>query len=960
MALRIPFPMNVSSLRAEYAKEGLYARGTDSATGGSPHMRLDLRDSLRSLETPAVSSPNLTAASVELLLDEIARTLRAHDIRAAVLFATDVRDKLFLADELRRRLPDLRLAMTGTNALLLRADHNGALRGALVASTYPLFLENQFWDPRRAGDRYRQPFQSDIAQGVYNAILTQLGRPELRAEYAEPFAPRDSVRPPVWVMLVGARGYQPLGVFSHGLASTLATPHADAPPPDFTRSDELLRLVVLFTTAAGVLGVMLFGTRRARLEAARTCVDDSLRERLRTTEERTGDGSPSRSMLLRRTVHRLSLVAHGELYSIVCASAALGVVVPLCGVLLHNAVVSTSGGGAARALTGASPEERLVVAGAIVLGAIVFAGAAMSLWHCSHVAKDGVQWGGEHLVKRTPDRTLSPHLAWWFEVGARGGVLAASAVYVILLALLVRDVASLPRSIAAPFLLRVAALDSGLSPAVPLMLIGASYACWSGWHLLRVRLLGRSTAFEEAQMLAADAPLPTAGATAATNPASPRRLATAKAVREGARDDVTAGGSTYTPAVSASSDESGSQRIAQQLLFSPYSPAPSLSDLGPPPSSTGATRLEYPDDEEGGSPADLQRAVFEVRASLFRLVPRRLGWALGVVIIGTAAWLWKQWTPTYEAAVLPHRFATWLGLTAFDLLFRLGVLASLAATCLGVLRFAAVWAAFRRVLNLVAETPLSEAISRLPPAVSRLGRLTPLDPMPNSLLDKIINERFATMRLSQGLLNATESERDAVAELFDEYAKNPPASRGVFRIDLALGLGYAAIDRALSDVWRREHTAAGRSEKDAHERIRRWRETAEECAAAYVVDYVEWVLRGLRHLAGALCIALVVSTVLVTSYPFQPATLVRLLLFVILGASVTVLVAVSFSMNRNIVLSQITRTTANKLEFDAGLLMNIGLYAIVPILTALSAQVPQLRGVLFAWVTPLLRAFGAP
>ena len=62
----------------------------------------------------------LTAPSTELLLAQIERSLLAHHVRAVGILATDVRDELFLADEIRRRLPDVQLFFYGSNVLRLR------------------------------------------------------------------------------------------------------------------------------------------------------------------------------------------------------------------------------------------------------------------------------------------------------------------------------------------------------------------------------------------------------------------------------------------------------------------------------------------------------------------------------------------------------------------------------------------------------------------------------------------------------------------------------------------------------------------------------------------------------------------------------------------------------------------------------------------------------------------------
>ena len=213
--LVIPYPMSISSLRAEYARHPASAKGADELRGDpAPRIPLPLDDSNQQLESP-IPVAQMTPASLELMIDEIAQTLKSRDVRAIGLIGTDVRDKIFLADRLRKQLPDARLFTFGSNDLYLREEFNNSLRGMLVFSTYPLILQNQWWDPVIRARPRRFAFASDDAEGVFNAILRQLSRGRLRGlrEYRPPF---DSTgdHPPVWVTAVGRHSFIPIRAFS--------------------------------------------------------------------------------------------------------------------------------------------------------------------------------------------------------------------------------------------------------------------------------------------------------------------------------------------------------------------------------------------------------------------------------------------------------------------------------------------------------------------------------------------------------------------------------------------------------------------------------------------------------------------------------------------------------------------------------------------------------------------------
>ncbi len=156
------------------------------------------------------------------MLEGLIRTLNEHDIRVVVIKATDVRDKLMLARELRRGVRDVVLIVYESHVLLRRPEYAEALRGALVLSTYPMALENQFWTTAHRGTtsdstyvRLRDllAFPTDAAIGTYNAALSLLGLPQLRVEFDlhNAFAGDSTYHlPPVWLSVVGRDGFYPL------------------------------------------------------------------------------------------------------------------------------------------------------------------------------------------------------------------------------------------------------------------------------------------------------------------------------------------------------------------------------------------------------------------------------------------------------------------------------------------------------------------------------------------------------------------------------------------------------------------------------------------------------------------------------------------------------------------------------------------------------------------------------
>ena len=85
-------------------------------------------------------------------------------------------DLIFLAREAHQYCPGVQLVTLEADQLLTHPDLLRDLSGMLVASTYPLFLENQ----RRVDGSGtplaldRKLFSSEVAEGVYNAALDLL------------------------------------------------------------------------------------------------------------------------------------------------------------------------------------------------------------------------------------------------------------------------------------------------------------------------------------------------------------------------------------------------------------------------------------------------------------------------------------------------------------------------------------------------------------------------------------------------------------------------------------------------------------------------------------------------------------------------------------------------------------------------------------------------------------------
>ena len=94
---------------------------------------------------------------------------------------------------------------------------NPDLSGAIVASTYPLIGQNQRWTgASKPFSSQTYEFSSGTAEGVFNATVALLGKPERMVEYGMPFGTdtEDSgfQKPGLWLTVVGRGDVWPLDV----------------------------------------------------------------------------------------------------------------------------------------------------------------------------------------------------------------------------------------------------------------------------------------------------------------------------------------------------------------------------------------------------------------------------------------------------------------------------------------------------------------------------------------------------------------------------------------------------------------------------------------------------------------------------------------------------------------------------------------------------------------------------
>ena len=138
------FPAAIADIRygldQQKARQENDVQAAVQAALPSEHLTLDAGAENGS-EFPENRQSTLTAASQQLALDHVLNRLEQSDPEMVVVVATDVRDRLFLFDQLRQRLPSALLIDLETDVLLAHPDFLHASRGAVTVASANLFVQ---------------------------------------------------------------------------------------------------------------------------------------------------------------------------------------------------------------------------------------------------------------------------------------------------------------------------------------------------------------------------------------------------------------------------------------------------------------------------------------------------------------------------------------------------------------------------------------------------------------------------------------------------------------------------------------------------------------------------------------------------------------------------------------------------------------------------------------------------
>jgi hypothetical protein len=846
--LTIRFPINISQVRAASERNrALQAAQAAPVTESSPSsIELSLDETAKPLDVvPALSA--ISPASEELVLSALLSTIAHHQISAVGIFATDVRDKLFLGRQVALNCPGVTLFTLDGDVLFAHPQYVQYFRGMLIASTYPLYNRNQNWTS--PGGRDLSQFASSPAEGSFNAFLALSGGDRWLTEYSTPFLRFKSVmykepslasgtRPPAWLSVIGSHSVWPLDVVleygsyrdaldylytprptaaDHVNSSSEASSHGPVRSLRFHAPLESSFVFVLLSILALACSVALLYTNQRQVRKQPWSLGAPFHIDL---------SSPARPR------------KHMGLFLFSAASA----IVYVHAAGLYFLPVRF----AAHAPDAADPPGWVGPAAAGVVLVLTLSAVALLAWLGFRREFQLLSRTWRIFLRLGPARrrNAARWRVWFRRVFEHLSVAAASVT--ILLALIETVVAAVrPLDAASLFFFdRAVNPASGLSISLPIFLVGLAFAFLGFCHLWRL----------------------------------------------------------------------------------------TLSESCPISSSLGGSG-------------------HAILASIERRIRARI---LGVWVKPESALL-VAISFAIPLSFLARMLKTPVDDVTFVWLFRF----ALFFVCLGILtsavRFLSLWHELHTFLRHIACLPLTEAIKRLPDRFSGVVGLklnsrglddadteTILD-AGNSLLGQLGGAASQLTALS-GLSAASLLNVGSRLEALAPYRVLPRRSRSAYGAlrDAAASV-FIAIDGKSAPASTNGPAAAA------------WFLSAEEFVAFQIVAFVSYVCEHLRNLLTAFLAPSFLLFLSLVLYPFQPARILLGFMFVFVSVLAILTVRMLAQMERDEILSLISRTAPGKVTWDFSFVSRVLIYGVFPILSLLAANIPDVQALLAAGIVNVSR-----
>ena len=216
-------PYQLAQLRAAYSTRDNSSDDRPRLRSSLSRLTIPMETNLTDADAIAPVTPDVTSPVAELCLSSVLEVIIRERIRYVGITTTDPRDRIFLANAIRQRCPNVQLLFLNVDVLYTHPDYAHFMHGTIIGSSYPLYPRAQAWTYSYLDHRY-VAFARHTDQAVYNAILAsrytslvenhKTPPPLELVNYGLPFAASSSGYPAVWINKVGCCDIWPLKVIS--------------------------------------------------------------------------------------------------------------------------------------------------------------------------------------------------------------------------------------------------------------------------------------------------------------------------------------------------------------------------------------------------------------------------------------------------------------------------------------------------------------------------------------------------------------------------------------------------------------------------------------------------------------------------------------------------------------------------------------------------------------------------
>jgi hypothetical protein len=134
----------------------------------------------------------------------------------------------------------------------------------------------------------------------------------------------------------------------------------------------------------------------------------------------------------------------------------------------------------------------------------------------------------------------------------------------------------------------------------------------------------------------------------------------------------------------------------------------------------------------------------------------------------------------------------------------------------------------------------------------------------------------------------------------------------------------------------------------------RWLRSAQTFVATVVAILIHRHVRQFRYFLHVLTGCSLLLLLAVTSYAFEPYRLLLTFIWIVVGSVVTMCLWTFIQMDRNTLMSNIAGKSPERLTLNAGLVVRVVPWTLIPLLSVAAAQYPELASFLYGLIKPFV------